>query len=210
MRMNLNQQGFGDGWKGQKRLMESMSPIVDCGVHYVDIMCLMTQSKPVRVHAIGARLSNEIAPEMYNYGQLQVMFEDGSIGWYEAGWGPMMSETAHFIKDVVGPKGAVSIAADKNGEGRSNDINSHTAVEKLRIHRIVRDKSGEWKGQDELYTAENEPDHYDLCRLEQEYLRDAIRNDLDMRAHVQEAVDSLRIVLAADESIRTGQTIDLE
>jgi hypothetical protein len=29
--------------------MDSMSPIVDCGVHYVDVMCQMTRSKPVRV-----------------------------------------------------------------------------------------------------------------------------------------------------------------
>jgi len=29
-----------------------MSPIVDCGVHYVDVMCLMTQSTPISVSAI--------------------------------------------------------------------------------------------------------------------------------------------------------------
>ena len=32
-------------------------------------------------------------------------FDDGSVGWYEAGWGPMMSETAFFVKDVIGPEG---------------------------------------------------------------------------------------------------------
>ncbi len=37
---------------------------------------------------------------MYNYGQLQVTFENGSVGWYESGWGPMISETAYFVKDV--------------------------------------------------------------------------------------------------------------
>ena len=49
---------------------------------------------------------------MYNYGQLQVTFEDGSVGWYEAGWGPMMSETAFFVKDVIGPRGCVSLPPD--------------------------------------------------------------------------------------------------
>jgi len=47
MRMNLNQQSSGDMWKTHKALMDSMSPIVDCGVHYVDVMCQMTRSKPV-------------------------------------------------------------------------------------------------------------------------------------------------------------------
>jgi predicted dehydrogenase len=109
MRMNLNQQSSGTHWYTHKQLMKSMSPIVDCGVHYVDVMCLMTGAKPVSVSAIGARLSDEIDPGMYNYGQLQVRFDDGSVGWYEAGWGPMMSETAFFVKDVIGPGGCVSI-----------------------------------------------------------------------------------------------------
>ena len=43
-----------------------MSPIVDCSVHYVDVMCMMTGAQPTRVQTIGARLSDEIAPDMYN------------------------------------------------------------------------------------------------------------------------------------------------
>src|SRR5690606_33989398 len=109
MRMNLNQQSRGEPWYTHKQLMNSLSPIVGRGVHYVVIMCLMTRSQPISVSAIGARLTDEIDTKMYNYGQLQVRFKDGSVGWYEAGWGPMMSETAVFIKDVIGPKGAVSI-----------------------------------------------------------------------------------------------------
>ena len=57
------------------------------GVHYVDIMCQMTRSQPIRVQAIGARLSDDIKTDMYNYGQRQVVFQDGSVGWYEAGGG---------------------------------------------------------------------------------------------------------------------------
>ena len=101
MRMNLNQQSSGDQWIIHKNLMNSTSPLVDCGVHYVDIMCQMTKSKPVYVNAVGARLTDEIDEKMYNYGHLQVVFEDGSIGWYESGWGPMISETAFFVKDVI-------------------------------------------------------------------------------------------------------------
>ncbi|WP_373018368.1 Gfo/Idh/MocA family protein, partial [Muriicola sp.] len=46
MRMNLNQQSSGAQWHTHKQLMRSMSPIVDCGVHYVDIMCMLTGSRP--------------------------------------------------------------------------------------------------------------------------------------------------------------------
>ncbi|KEF60906.1 alcohol dehydrogenase [Exophiala aquamarina CBS 119918] len=54
---------------------------------------------------MGVRLSDEISPDQVNYGQLQVTFEDGSVGWYDAGWGPMISETAYFVKAVFGPRG---------------------------------------------------------------------------------------------------------
>ncbi len=78
MRMNLNQQSSGANWKTHKALMSSISPIVDCGVHYVDVMCQMTRSKPVRVSGLGARLSDELPEGKINYGHLQVTFEDGS------------------------------------------------------------------------------------------------------------------------------------
>ena len=135
MRMNLNQQSHGYMWDVHKNLMKSLSPIVDCGVHYIDVMCQMTRSKPVSVSAIGARLSDEIPLDNYNYGQLQIRFEDGSVGWYEAGWGPMISDNAFFIKDVFGPKGAVSIVAKSAGSaGKSDNVDSHTKTESIKVH----------------------------------------------------------------------------
>lgn len=207
MRMNLNQQSKGNEWLTHKKLMQSMSPIVDCGVHYVDIMCQMTRSKPMQVQAIGARLTDEIDTEMYNYGQLQVVFEDSSVGWYEAGWGPMMSETAFFVKDVIGPKGCVSIVEPS---ADSSDIDSHTKVSALKKHSSSLNYKGEFEQKDTLIDASDEPDHQELCNREQAFFLKAIQEDLDLTEHLQDAVNSLRIVLAADESIRTGQVVRLK
>lgn len=207
MRMNLNQQSSGEHWHTHKQLMHSMSPIVDCGVHYVDIMCLMTQSFPVSVSAIGAKLSDEIDESMYNYGQLQVRFEDGSVGWYEAGWGPMMSETAFFIKDVIGPKGCVSIMDEAKWE--SDDVDSHSKTGSLKLHHSQTDENGVFVKKDEFIDTSDEPDHDGLCKLEQEYFLKTITEDLDLSEHLRDAVNSLRIVLAADESFRTGRTVEL-
>ena len=207
MRMNLNQQSAGEEWKTHKQLMNTMSPIVDCGVHYVDIMCMMTEAKPIRVNAIGARLTEEVANDMYNYGQLQVIFDDGSVGWYEAGWGPMMSETAFFIKDVIGPRGCVSIQDAPKDD--SSDIDSHTQTGSLRLHHSVLGADGRFAKPDDLIDTSNEPSHDELCELEQRYLLNAIRQDLDLTAHMEDAVNSLKIVLAADESFKTGRTVDL-
>ena len=206
MRMNLNQQSCGSEWGTHKELMKTMSPIVDCGVHYVDIMCLMTNANPVKVNAIGARLTDEIAPNMYNYGQLQVTFDDGSVGWYEAGWGPMMSETAFFVKDVIGPKGCVSII-DKFHD--SADVEGHVNTGGLKLHHALTDENGQFVKQDEILDTSNEPDHDGLCLLEQKYLLKAIKEDVDLSDHMRDAVNSLRIVLAADEAFKTGKTVEL-
>jgi predicted dehydrogenase len=211
MRMNLNQQSRGTAWQSHRNLMESMSPIVDCGVHYVDVMCQMTGARPVRVSAIGARLTDDIKAGMYNYGQLQVTFDDGSVGWYEAGWGPMMSEVAFFVKDVIGPRGCVSIVKDPNEAtaAASDDIDSHTKTNSIRLHHAELTAAGEFARPDEYINTEDEPDHQGLCDREQAFFLRAIRDNVDLSAHMQDAVNSLRIVLAADESVRTGQVVTL-
>jgi predicted dehydrogenase len=211
MRMNLNQQSDGDMWIFHKNLMSSMSPIVDCGVHYVDVMCQMTGARPVRVSAIGARLSDELKPGMYNYGHLHVVFDDGSVGWYEAGWGPMMSEVAFFVKDVVGPKGSVSIVKDPNEAtaGGSADIDSHTRTNCIRVHHAALGADGRFAKADEYINTDDEPGHQGLCDREQAFLLRAIQQDVDLSDHMNDAVNSLRIVLAADESVRTGAVVQL-
>ena len=151
MRMNLNQQSSGDKWYTHKQLMNSMSPIVDCGVHYVDIMCLMTQSIPISVSAIGANLSKD----------------------------------------------------------SSHDIEGHTKTGSLQLHYSELTKEGDFVKKDDFIRTEDEPDHDGLCLLEQVYLLNAIKNDEDLSSHLRDAINSLKIVLAADESVRTGQTVIL-
>jgi predicted dehydrogenase len=198
-RLNLNQQSSGPTWEVHKALMQTTSPIVDCGVHYVDVMCQITDAAPVEVRGMGLRLSPEVAPEMYNYGHFQVLFEDGSLGWYEAGWGPMMSDTAFFVKDVVSPNGAVSIRMPESA--RSDDIDTHTRTSLIRLHRV-----GE---PDQDLSMADEPGHQDLCDREAAFVARAITEDLDLGRHLQDAVASLRVCLAADESVRTGETVKL-
>ena len=206
-RMNLNQQSSGPTWETHKSLMQTTPPIVDCGVHYVDVMCQITDAKPVEVRGMGLRLSDEIAEDMYNYGHLQVIFEDGSAGWYEAGWGPMISETAFFVKDVMSPKGSVSIVMDPNA--KSDDIDTHTKTSVIRVHNAETGPNGRFLKPDEDLTMDGEPGHQELCDREQAYVLKAIREDINLDRHMNDAVQSLRICLAADESVRSGQPVKL-
>ena len=208
MRMNLNQQSHGYMWNVHRNLMSSLSPIVDCGVHYIDVMCQMVGVKPVRVSAIGARLTDDIPDWNYNYGQLQLHFEDGSVGWYEAGWGPMVSQNAFFVKDVFGPKGSVSIVADKaSNEGKSDSVAAHTQTESLRVHYADLDANNEFVKKDEWVNLADEPDHQELCNREQRFFRQAILEDIDLSSSMEDAVNSLRIALACDEAVKTKQTV---
>ncbi|MES2795064.1 MAG: Gfo/Idh/MocA family oxidoreductase [Bacteroidota bacterium] len=211
MRMNLNQQSQGYMWDVHRNLMKSLSPIVDCGVHYIDVMCQMTRSKPISVSAIGARLTEDIPANNYNYGQLQIRFEDGSVGWYEAGWGPMMSETAFFVKDVIGPKGCVSITAkDAGGKGKSDDVNSHSKTESLKIHYADIDGENKFTKADEWIDMTDEPDHQELCNREQRHFLKAITENIDLTEHLADAVNSLKIAFACDESVHLGKTVLLD
>ena len=210
MRMNLNQQSTGPEWETHKAIMATTSPLVDCGVHYLDVMAQMTRARATRVHAVGVRLTNDIDSTMYNYGQLQVSFDDGSVGWYEAGWGPMMSETAFFIKDVIGPNGAISIESGLETMGAdSSDVNIHTATNTIRHHHSQLNSQGRLVRPDDLIETSDEPDHDQLCQLEQEWFLQAIRGEIDTTQHLRDVLESLKIALAADQSIRTGRVIEL-
>ncbi len=179
MRMNLNQQSDGSMWTLHRNLMNSLSPIVDCGVHYINVMCQMTRSKPIQVYAVGARLTEDIPAENYNYGQLQIRFEDGSVGWYEAGWGPMISETAFFVKDVFGPKGSVSIVAKEAGSpGKFSSIESHTKTEAPRVHHADLDKNVKFAKEDTWINLKDEPGHQELCNRQQQYFLRSIIEDI--------------------------------
>ena len=55
----------------------------------------------------------------------------------------------------------------------------------------------------------DEPGHQALCEREQAFVLDAIREDRDLGRHMQDAVRSLGVVLAADRSMRERRAIDL-
>ncbi|GHA21378.1 oxidoreductase [Devosia pacifica] len=206
-RMNLNQQSSGAAWEIHQSIMLTTSPIVDCGVHYVDVMCQITDAKPVEVRGMGATLAAGLPPGMYNYGQFQVLFDDGSVGWYEAAWGPMISETAFFVKDVMSPNGAVSIVMEEGAA--SADINAHTQTSRIRVHHAALDADNQPAQPDDWLDMHGEPDHQGLCDREQDFVYRAITEDIDLERHMNDAVTSLNICLAADESVRTGVSVKL-
>lgn len=130
------------------------------------------------------------------------------MGWYEVGWGPMISKTAFFVKDVIGPRGSVSIGKDVSGVDPS-DVSQHTAVNTLVVHWADTDAAGNRLREDEYVEIQDESTHEELCQREQEYLYRAITENLDLSSHIEGAVESLKICFAAVESYLSGQAISL-
>ena len=127
-----------------------------------------------------------------------------------------MSEVAFFVKDVVGPKGAVSIVAGQS-EGKdqledvsdSADIGRHTKTDSIRYHHAEVGPDKNFLRKDELFSMEDEPGHQELCDREQAFFLRAIREDLDLTESMDAAVNSLRIVLAAEQSINEKRVVEL-
>jgi hypothetical protein len=112
---------------------------------------------------------------------------------------------------MIGPKGCVSIVAKDQADAavKSSDHEAHARTNALRIHHAGLNADGAFAHPDEILSTEDEPGHQDLCEREQRLFLKAIRGEIDLNDHLDDAINSLRIVLAADESVRTGKVVKL-
>jgi predicted dehydrogenase len=105
IRMNQNHHVM--DWKKYGALLENTSPIVDCGVHYVDVCRWFTESEIVDFGGVAIRMDKQVPENSYNYGLITMYLSDGSIAYYEAGWGNTIA--ANNIKEFIGPLGRIKI-----------------------------------------------------------------------------------------------------
>ena len=100
--------------------------------------------------------------------------------------------------------------AESGGAGtRSADINTHTKTNQILFHPADLAADGSLAKPDQHILTSDEPSHDELCEREQRFLLKAIEEDLDLEAHMADAIKSLNIVLAADRSVRTGMVVKL-
>ncbi len=165
----------GPTWETHKALMETTSPARrlrralrrrDVPDHRRAGRCGCT--------AWACASSDEIAPDMYNYGQFQVVFDDGSVGWYEAGWGPMMSETAFFVKDMVSPERRR--LDHRRAQGRA--LGRHRGPHQGRRRSACTGSARPTR----TSSMPDEPGHQELCDAEQAFMPRAIAEDTDLTA----------------------------
>ena len=105
MRMAQNHHTM--DWQKYLNLICKTSPILDCGVHYIDVMRWFTGAEITDVSGIGMKTEADVPDGKYNYGLMTARLSDGSVAYYEAGWGNTME--ADNLKEFVGPKGRIKI-----------------------------------------------------------------------------------------------------
>lgn len=189
--MRMVQNHHTKDWERYLELIRNSSPIVDCGVHYIDIMKWFTKSKVVSVSGISARTEPDVPEDRYNYGMLCLRFEDGSVGYYEAGWGNTIA--AENSKEFIGPKGRIKITYRKDRVSNQEEgdlVEFYTYPEnEYRIINMNSDRKPTW--------------------AQLQYLIRMIEEDIDALPSMDEVYDAFRIAMISDEAIKCGQTLSV-
>ena len=175
-------------WKRFLRLMEDCSPLVDCGVHYADVVQWFTGSPIRAVSGISAKIDDD-AP-IDNYQVLNMETENGCRAVYEVGWSKNIS--TDNTKDFIGTKGHITLtmAANRNdkvtdrdliciyhGDGRPDRV--------LEFESVYKDMSAQFDN---------------LVRM--------IETDCESVIPIDCVYSALRTVMTAEKAIASGTKLD--
>lgn len=134
MRMVQNHHTM--NWERYRRLIEETSPVVDCGVHYLDVMRWFTDAEITDISGIGMRTEEDLPKDKCNYEMVTVKLSDGSIGYYEAGWTKTISSCN--LKEFTGPKGNIRLIFEKDrpDHKEEGDLIEYYSLEDQTYHAI--------------------------------------------------------------------------
>ena len=208
MRMTQNHRTA--DWPRYRRLIQETSPLVDCGVHYLDAMEWMTGAKIESISAAGAVTERDLGEGKYNYGIMTVTFSDGSVGYYEAGWGNTVSAVNE--KEFIGPKGSIRLImqydrvhdmrrgsvkelADYSNEAESTDYVDETGRKIGDLIELYRYPEAEYRRYN--VCGDRKPTGEQLM-----YLINMIEKDLTAVPSADEVLRGMSAVFEADRQIK--------
>lgn len=177
-------------WDRYKKLLEDCTPIIDCGVHYIDITQWFNNSKVLEVSGHGLRL-DEDAPGAYNYGFITMKLENGCYASYEAGWSKNLASSN--IKEFIGEKGRITLVLQECRES----------------HKEEGDLIQIYLSEPEEYIYVNVHSKYKNMYGQIEALVSMIEDDRPAFPTMDEVYDAFKIAHAADYAIRSNKTVDV-
>ncbi len=178
-------------WKRHFELIKNTSPIVDCGVHYIDIMQWFTESKIKNISGISARTEENIPEGKYNYGIFNAELGDGSVAHYETGWGTTIAN--EDVKEFIGPKGRIKIIyrKDRQSHQEEGDLIEYYNFSENR-YSIINNETQRKATWDQL-----------------QYLMRMIEEGIDAVPTIDEVYEIFKIALLADKAVTAGEKITL-
>ncbi len=182
--MRMVQNHHCKDWGRYKALLKDCSPIVDCGVHYMDVMQWFTGSEIIGVDGFGTVLDNDLPQGAYNYGVINVRLQNGAVGYYEAGWSRMLASCN--IKEFVGDKGRLSITLNAM---RSKDVEEGDLIE---VYRCEGNR----------YITMNVKAKYKNMWAQFNRLTDMIEDNAPAVPDIDEVFSGFKAVMQADAMVR--------
>lgn len=176
-------------WQKYLNLIKETSPIIDCGVHYIDVMRWFTKAEFVSVSGVCQRTEPDVPEDNYNYGIITAKLSDGSVAYYEAGWSNTIASSN--IKEFVGPKGRISLTYRKD---RAN-------------HQEEGDLIEYYKFPEKTYESINVLCNRKPTGAQLMHLIDMIENDVPAVPSIDDVYKSFYIATKADEAIKSSETL---
>lgn len=171
-------------WNRYHNLLRDVTPIVDCGIHYFDVMEWMTGSEITRVSAMATKLDTELTPEENdNYCMVHVYLKDGSVAFYETGWSKNLSSAN--VKEFIGPKGHIKLT--------------------YQPYRISSSEEGDlievYNSEKREYTNINLKTVYKPMYTQLSGLIECIEKDLSVSEHLDYVYKAAKVAFTAQNSI---------
>lgn len=184
MRMTQNHHTM--DWNRYLKLICETSPLIDCGVHYFDVMRWFTGAEFVSVSGIGMATESDVPKGKNNYEIATVKMSDGSVGFYEAGW--TKSITSSNLKEFTGPLGSIRLVYQKDrlNHSEEGDLIEYYSVETKEYKEI--NVQGQRKPTDVQF----------------DQLVDMIENGASAFPSIDDVYKSFCAVFAAEEAILNG------
>lgn len=177
-------------WERYKRLLQDCSPIVDCGVHYIDVLQWFAGSPVVEVGGMEACLDKDSPGP--NYGILTMRLKNGCMGYYEAGWS--RNTAAQNTKEFIGDRGRIRLELQEL---------RHTDKEEGDLISLYRSDMGD-------YQTINVPSVYKNMYGQLCCLIDMIERDVPAEPTIDEVYSAFCVALTAERAMREKRTIIIE
>lgn len=172
-------------------LLRDCSPLLDCGVHYFDLIQWISGGSVQKVSGFGTKIEPDFVDVAMDYGVTNLFLDNGVVGYYEAGWSRTIPSSN--IKEFIGEDGSISVTLQ---QFRGNHTEEGDLIE------IYHKADGRYETINVPCTYK--PMYRQLCALIQQ-----IEGKESEIPTIEEAYKAFCVGVAADCAAKTGKQVQI-